>query len=331
MNAAPTNHAIVKVEAQASTPADRNPANVYLASLAPGSRRTMAQALRVVVSIALGAESTPEAATDAQVRELPWPALRYQHTAAIRAAVAERYSPAMANKVLCALRGVLSHCRRLGLMTAEDCAAACDIQTVRGQSLAKGRHISAGEIGALFAACDATTPRGARDAAMLALLRGGGLRREELINLDVSDFTPADGALRVRGKGHKERLVYATNGCLSALQAWLSHRGTFEGPLFLRVSKANQVVYGQRLTTQAIWHSLMRLAAAAGVPHLSPHDFRRTFASDLLDSGADIVTIQNLMGHASVVTTARYDRRGEATKRRAAEMIHIPFNAPTPV
>ena len=82
----------------------------------------------------------------------------------------------------------------------------------------------------------------------------------------------------------------------------------------------------RRLTAQSVLEILRRLARKARVGSFSPHDLRRSFISDLLDSGADITTVAALAGHANVQTTARYDRRGEATKRRTAELLVVPFD-----
>jgi site-specific recombinase XerD len=80
-----------------------------------------------------------------------------------------------------------------------------------------------------------------------------------------------------------------------------------------------------RLTDQAVWHILQQRRKQANVKTFSPHDLRRTFISTLWDAGADGVSIQRLAGHANIQTTARYDRRGEEAKRRAAEMVYVPF------
>lgn len=299
---------------------DQHPVLIYLASLAPGSRRTMRDALNVVAGIVGGDQ--------VDALGLAWHQLRYQHTAAIRSALADRYAPATANKTLAALRRVLKECWRLGLMDAESYHRAVDLQPVRGSTLPKGRALEGGELRSLFVACSSDrTAAGARDAALLAVLYGAGLRRAEAVALDVGDFNSETGELRIRsGKGHKARLVYLKNGGALAVRAWLRIRGSCPGPLFCPVNKAGRLDLRQ-MTPQVALFVIRKRAEQAGVQQFSPHDLRRSFASGLLDAGADISAVQQLMGHASVQTTARYDRRGERAKSRAAELLHVPYVA----
>jgi site-specific recombinase XerD len=93
--------------------------------------------------------------------------------------------------------------------------------------------------------------------------------------------------------------------------------------LFCNINKSGRITI-HRLTDQAVLHVLKKRAVQASVASFSPHDLRRSFISDLLDADADISTAQ-LAGHSNVQTTARYDRRGEATKRKAAELLHVPY------
>jgi site-specific recombinase XerD len=304
----------------ATAPLDRNPAAVYLAALStPGGRRVQRRALDAIAGMLTGGHLDSLA--------FPWASLRYQHTAAIRAQLAERYSAATANRMLSALRGVLKQCWRLDLMSAEDYQRAADIANVRGQTLPAGRELAPGEIGGLLATCESDpTPAGVRDAAIIALMYGAGLRRAEVVALDREDYTPETGALAVRhGKGNKARQVWMTNGAADALADWLDLRGNDSGPLFWPINKAGRIMR-RRMTTQAVYNLLARRADEAGVRAFSPHDLRRTFVSDLLDAGADIATVAKLAGHASVTTTARYDRRPEEAKQKAAGLLHIPYH-----
>jgi site-specific recombinase XerD len=298
---------------------DRHPAAVYLARLAPGSRRTMRAALHTIAGV------LSSGALDAQ--SIDWSGVRYQHTAALRSHLAEKYAPATANKMLSALRGVLQEAWKLGHMEAEVYHRAAHVGTVRGTSLQKGRALHAGELRSLFQVCaDDQGPAGVRDAALLAVLYGVGLRRAEVVALELPDWDPVGRSLSVRrGKGRKARVTYPPPGAEAALTVWVALRGALEvSALFVPIRK-NGVLEGRAMTDQTVLNVLQKRARQAGVKAFSPHDLRRTFISDLLDIGADIATVQSLAGHANVQTTARYDRRGEATRRRAAEMLHVPY------
>jgi site-specific recombinase XerD len=209
-------------------------------------------------------------------------------------------------------------------MDAESYQRAADIKGVRGSTVLRGRALTRGELSALFAACrQDETPAGRRDAAVLALLYGAGLRRAEVVALDLDAYTPAAGELVVRGKGNKERLIPITNGTADALDAWLQVRGAEPGPLVMPVNKGGRILI-RRMTPQAVLVALQKRAGEAKIAHLSPHDLRRSFGTHLLDAGADVFSVQKLMGHANVQTTQRYDRRDERAKRQAVEMLHVP-------
>ena len=302
-------------------PADLHPARVYLAALSQGSRRTMRAALERISGLV--------SAGRADAYTLPWHELRYQHTAAIRAALAEEFAPATANKMLSALRGVIKECWRVGYIGAEERDRACDLAPVRGRALPKGRSLTSGERKALFDWCaeDEKPARGARDAALLAVLYVCGLRRGEVPGLDLSDFDPDTGELKVRhGKGAAQRVVYATGGAAEATRGWIAHRGGEPGPLFWPVLKNGKPVK-RRISDQTVYDILRRLKKQTGSKAFSPHDFRRTFVGDVIEA-KDLSVAQQLAGHASPETTARYDRRGERAKKEAAEALHVPYRAP---
>ena len=170
-----------------------------------------------------------------------------------------------------------------------------------------------------------SSPAGIRDGALIAVLYGAGLRRSEIVRFDLNNYNLETGELVIRGaKGRKDRLGYATNGSADALRDWLLVRGDDPGPLFVNINKGGKITI-HRMTDQAVLHILRKRGAQAGVASFSPQDLRRSFISDLLDAGADISTAQRLAGHANVTTTARYDRRGEAAKKKAAELLHVPY------
>lgn len=302
--------------------ADRNPVLVYLKRLnSERSRITMGGGLKVIANL-LGFGD--------DIRLFPWHELRYQHTAAIRAMLADKYSAATANLYLSALRGVLQEAWRLGYVSAEEYQRAKDVKSVRGSKpdqAEKGRHLSPGELTALIGVCLDGTSTGARDAAIIALAYTCGLRRAELVGLQVANYDPQEAKLVVLGKGNKQRVIPLTLTAKEALDDWLALRGLAPGSVFTRIVKGKRITVNP-LTGQAITFILQERAEQAKVKAFSPHDLRRTFAGDLLDTGADLSTVQKLMGHEAVSTTAGYDRRGARAKVEAVSRLHIAYRKP---
>lgn len=147
---------------------------------------------------------------------------------------------------------------------------------------------------------------GLRDRAILELLYGCGLRVSELCGLDVPDLDPRDRCLRVLGKGRKERLVPVGAPALRAVDAWLR-----EGRPRCLGRRPDAALFlnrrGGRLSRVSVWEILRRRAAEAGITTpLSPHTLRHTYATHLLEGGADLRAVQELLGHADIGTTEIY-------------------------
>jgi integrase/recombinase XerD len=187
------------------------------------------------------------------------------------------------------------------------------------------------EVEALLAAPDAATDIGLRDRALLELLYACGLRISEALRLDLEDLAPAEASVRVIGKGNRERLLPVGDVALEALRRyvdevrprWLTAgqhrsaavdkgRGTLArgGPLFVTAR-------GTRLGRMSAWRGLRRAALTAGLRgHVTPHTLRHSFATHLLEGGADLRVVQELLGHASITTTQLYTHlTGERIKQ----------------
>lgn len=193
--------------------------------------------------------------------------------------------PGDGQKIHSAMKGALKSSWRLGLVSADERDRASDAEPVRGTRLPPGRSIPRGELRSLFEACatEANYPRmrarGVRDAAMLALLYVGGLRRTELASLRLSDYDPEEKTVRIRGKGNKERRVRAEGGADLLLSAWLEMRGEGDplDPLFLPVRKDTKMrhtdAHGEKkasLSDQAVYKMVKRRHREANIKEVSP-------------------------------------------------------------
>jgi integrase/recombinase XerD len=184
-------------------------------------------------------------------------------------------------------------------------------------------YLSAGDVDRLLAAPDTSTPRGLRDRALIELLYATGLRVSELVRLKVSDLELEQGFLTCLGKGGKERMVPIGDSAVAWVRRWLAEgRGAIlngRTAPWLFVSGPR----GTPLTRVGFWKLLKRHGTAVGVGDaLSPHVVRHSFATHLLDRGADLRAIQMMLGHADLSSTQIYTHVLEARLRSVYDRYH---------
>ena len=229
------------------------------------------------------------------------------------------YAPRSNARLLSALRGYYAQLLRRGAITI-DPAALLEPPKL-GRSLPKA--LSESEVEALLAAPDVDDLRGLRDRAMLELIYAAGLRVSELVTLPASGLNLRQGVVRVTGKGNKERLVPLGAEALHWLERYLAEsRPTLAGdrarlPLFLNSN-------AEAPSRQQFWQRLKQLAARAGIDpaRVSPHGLRHSFATHLLNHGADLRALQLLLGHASLSTTQIYTLVAREHLKRLHERHH---------
>lgn len=185
--------------------------------------------------------------------------------------------------------------------------------------------LSTEEIGKLLNAPPSQGWMGLRDRAMLETMYSAGLRVSELVAIDVADVSHDEGLVRVRGKGKRERLAPLGSYALKAIDKWMVERSRLgdakllkqrESPVFLNR-------FGKRITTRSVARMLEKyLRETALDQRTSPHTLRHSFATHLLDRGADIRSVQELLGHKSLVTTQIYTHVSTAGLRRIYEQAH---------
>jgi integrase/recombinase XerC len=183
--------------------------------------------------------------------------------------------------------------------------------------------LSTDEIGKLLAAPQGNTPAAVRDRAILETLYSAGLRVSELVGLVDGDLDFAAGIVRVRGKGRKERLSPIGSYAARALKNWLPVRALSPREKTGREAPVFTNKFGTRLTTRSVARMLEKHLKVTGLDsRTSPHTLRHSFATHLLDRGADIRSVQELLGHKSLVTTQIYTHVSTANLKAAYEKAH---------
>ena len=165
------------------------------------------------------------------------------------------------------------------------------------------------------------TWQGVRDRAILEILYGCGLRVSELCELKLSNVYASEGFLRVIGKGNKERLVPIGGAALEAFGAWLDLRPQTAAPAYDDYVFLNR--FGKPLSRISVFNMVKKNAALAGVEkEISPHTFRHSFATHLIENGADLRVVQEMLGHESILTTEIYTHIDTATWQKAVLSHH---------
>ncbi|KHO65540.1 site-specific tyrosine recombinase XerD [Pseudomonas flexibilis] len=212
------------------------------------------------------------------------------------------YNARSTARLLSGLRGFYRFLLREGVI-AEDPTLLVE-QPRLGRSLPQS--LSEADVEALLAAPDLDEPLGLRDRAMLEVLYACGLRVTELVSLTLEQLNLRQGVVRVFGKGSKERLVPLGEEAVHWLERYLR-----EGRAALLAGRPSDVLFpsrlGEQMTRQTFWHRIKRHARVAGIAkHLSPHTLRHAFATHLLNHGADLRSVQMLLGHSDLSTTQIY-------------------------
>jgi integrase len=223
-------------------------------------------------------------------------------------AAMNKLSPSTVNVRLSAMRKLVTEARRNGMLGAEEAANLTEIPNIAEKGTRLGNWLTREQAKALLAVPDRSTIKGKRDYAILALLVGCALRRQELAQLDVDKIQMREGRwviVDLRGKGGRVRTVAIPIWVKHAIDAWMIAGNVEDGRLLRPVLKGGKVK-GETLTDWSIWSVVEQSAKQIGIERFGAHDLRRTCAKLCRKNGGDLEQIKFLLGHSSIQTTERY-------------------------
>ncbi len=247
-------------------------------------------------------------------REQPRPSFSKALVGAYRSWLLEQgLAPATINLRLSPVRKLAREMADNGLLAPELAAAIERVAGVKQQGIRAGNWLSREQASELLNAPDPLTLKGKRDRAMLALLLGCGLRRTELLSLEVDHIEQREGRWVIPdlvGKGNRRRTVPVPAAVKIRVEEWVLaaelDRSKPGGKLFRPISKAGKLTGDSMQDEKGIWHIVVQYARQTSLGKLAPHDLRRTCAKLCRKAGGDLEQIQMLLGHASIQTTERY-------------------------
>lgn len=288
-----------------------NPAKVFANSL--GSKKTTKITLRVIDYLCHEYNKTDHISLD-------WSAFNYVEILKLRRIFVERgLKTSSINSYISTIKSVSRESWRLNIINTDTYMRIKDIQGVKGHSDMTGRALSPIELNNAVN-YSANDIKNIRDSAVIAVGYGAGLRSFEIAQIELKDIS--GNKIIVHGKGRVIRNVYLPSFSLKALKRWLHIRGSRKGAVFSALTKSHRLLE-QGISVRTVGDIIETRCKNVGMVRFTPHDLRRSFATNLLASGVDVFIVQRLMRHANINTTRIYDMRGEDSKMAAIEM--LPF------
>jgi len=312
---------VVSIKDPAALQLLQAPVALYLQQLAASSRQTMRYVLQDAAD-RLGVD-------DVAIEEFPWHQLQPGHITALVAALrTDGYAPNTSSLYVNAIRGVMNQAWQQSLITQDQLLKIRAVKAGGGSRLIKGRNLRRTLIRELMDVCAADPrPQGLRDAAIIAILYGSGMRKSESVNMDLRQVNMAERSLQVLGKGNKELIKFAPAWAFEKLQVWLDFRreqlpegvsdDTF---LFNRIRRGIHITL-ERITKHAIYYIAKQRGKQVGVD-IMPHDFRRSFITRVIEE-YDVSIAQKLAHHANIATTVSYDMRDDNERRNATDRFSL--------
>ncbi len=291
-----------------------NPAELYIQTLdSPVSVKNVTYALNHISLMLSGKQC---------LFSFDWSSLTYQKIIQLKSEYLKKnLSPNSINTYLALIKGVCRESWKTGMITTESYMLIKDIKRVKSVKLCSGRSLGHEEIRKMVTHYQKLkTPIGYRNAAIFALTYGAGLRVAELCDLTLDNYNGKELALT--GKGNKEAIIPIPSFIRTILDSWLTHLKKDAHYIFVRIARYG-VIHTDNISPKSVRHVCNVARDTLEMTHFSPHDLRRSFATNLIEIGIDLFTVQNLMRHTSMETTRRYDMRGEKVKAEAVEL--LPF------
>lgn len=313
--------------ADAALPVPRLIHRTVARSIARGSEKTKRLRLERLARVVMSTDS--RITNPVQVWSADWSALNTEAFEALDSGIRQVWGNSVStrNAMRDSVRSVVRESLKAGILTHDRATPMLNAlepeKQVRDEEKQARGHVPADKVKQVFhdlAQDKSHTAR--RDTALIALLVGAGLRRAEVVSIDLADLDAHHENVVVHGKGGVVRTVPLAPGVRRALRAWIAVRGDEPGPLVTPLTRKIpiQADVSKRMATNTVAQAVTRRFG----DDVQPHDLRRTFTGDLLESGADLSIVSKILGHVSPATTAGYDRRGQATRLAAVEKLYVP-------